>query len=332
MTLSSCPVPLVEQHDLVMLDLDGVVYRGPDPVPHAVDALERARTAGTRLAYVTNNASRTAAAAAQHLADLGVPDVGPDDVVTAAQAVVDLIAADLPSGSRVLVVGGPGLREPLAAAGLVAVGSADDDPVAVVQGFHPDVAWRDLAEATYAVAAGARYYASNLDLTVPTARGVAPGNGSLVSLVQQVTGVDPTVAGKPEPPLLRSTIARCDGTSPLMVGDRLDTDIRGAANVGVPSLAVLTGLSDAQTIADAEGDLRPSFVAPDLRGLLVAHPEVTVDGERARCADAEVRLDGDRVEVSGGEELHGLRAAVALAWACRDGSGRRVRLDGMMTP
>ncbi len=332
MTLSSCPVPLVEQHDLVMLDLDGVVYRGADPVPHAVGALERARAAGTRLAYVTNNASRTAAAAAAHLSELGVPEVGPDDVVTAAQAVVDLMAADLPAGSRVLVVGGPGLLEPLAAAGLEAVRSADDDPVAVVQGFHPDVAWRDLAEATYAVTAGARYYASNLDLTVPTARGVAPGNGSLVGLVRTVTGVDPTVAGKPEPPLLRSTIARCEGSTPLMVGDRLDTDILGAANVGVPSLAVLTGLSDPQTLADAEGDLRPSFVSPDLRGLLVPHPEVSVDGDVARCGGAEARLDGDRVRVGGDDDLHRLRAAVALAWACRDGSGRRVRLDGMMTP
>lgn len=331
MTLSSCPVPLVEQHDLVMLDLDGVVYRGADPVPHAVPALEQAKAAGTRLAYVTNNASRTAAAAATHLAELGVPGVGPDDVVTAAQAVVELMAADLPTGSRVLVVGGPGLLEPLAEAGLEAVRSADDDPVAVVQGFHPDVAWRDLAEATYAVAAGARYYASNLDLTVPTARGVAPGNGSLVALVRGVTGVDPTVAGKPEPPLLRSTIARCEGTSPLMVGDRLDTDIRGAANVGVPSLAVLTGLSDPQTLADAEGDLRPAFVAPDLRGLLVPHPDVVLDGDVARCGGAEARLDGDRARTTGDDPLHRLRAAVALAWACRDGSGPRVRLDGMMT-
>lgn len=332
MTLSSCPVPLVEQHDLVMLDLDGVVYRGADPVPHAVAALEQARSGGTRLAYVTNNASRTAAAAAEHLTDLGVPEVGPADVVTAAQAVVDLMAADLPHGARVLVVGGPGLLEPLAEAGLQAVRSADDDPVAVVQGFHPDVAWRDLAEATYAVTAGARFYASNLDLTVPTARGIAPGNGSLVGLVSTVTGVDPTVAGKPEPPLLRSTIARCEGSTPLMVGDRLDTDILGAANVGVPSLAVLTGLSDPQTLADAEGDLRPSFVAPDLRGLLVPHPEVTIDGSLARCGSAEARLDGDRVQVRGDDELHRLRAAVALAWACRDGSGRRVRLDGMMGP
>jgi HAD superfamily hydrolase (TIGR01450 family) len=331
-TLSTSPVPLAEQHDLVMLDLDGVVYRGQDPVPHAVDALEAAQKIGTRLAYVTNNASRTADDVAAHLSELGVPGVGTDDVVTSAQAVVDLMAADLDPGSRVLVVGGKGLLVPLREAGLVPVRSADDAPVAVVQGFHPDVAWRDLAEATYAVTAGARFYASNLDLTVPTARGVAPGNGSLVGLVESVTGVVPTVAGKPEPPLLRSTIARCGGTAPLMVGDRLDTDIRGAANVGVPSLAVLTGLSDVQTIADAEGDLRPSFVAPDLRGLLVAHGPIEVDGDRARCGSAEARLDGDTVRVDGDDAVERLRAGVALAWSCRDTSGRRVLVDARMTP
>ncbi len=332
MTLSTSPVPLIAQHDLVMLDLDGVVYRGDAAVPGAVDALSAAGAAGTRLAYVTNNASRTATTVAEHLRDLGIPGVDDADVVTAAQAVVDLMAADLPRGAKVLVVGGVGLTEPLEAAGLVAVRSADDDPVAVVQGFHPDLGWKDLAEATYAVTAGARWYASNLDLTVPTARGVAPGNGSLVNLVRTVTGVDPTVAGKPEPPLLRSTIARCQGKAPLMVGDRLDTDILGAANAGVPSLAVLTGLSDVQTIADAEGDLRPSYVAADLSGLLAGHPEVVVDGERARCGEVEARLDGDRVEVAAGDALHRLRAGVALAWTHRDRSGRRAILSGMMTP
>jgi len=329
-TLSTSPVPLAEQHDLVMLDLDGVVYRGQDPVPHAVDALDDARKAGAHLAYVTNNASRTAEAVASHLAELGVPAVETADVVTAAQAVVELMAADLPVGARVLVVGGEGLLVPLREAGLEPVRSAEDAPVAVVQGFHPDVAWRDLAEATYAVAGGARFYASNLDLTVPTARGVAPGNGSLVGLVRTVTGVDPTVAGKPEPPLLRSTIARCGGATPLMVGDRLDTDIRGAANVGVPSLAVLTGLSDAQTLADAEADLRPSYVAPDLRGLLVAHPEVELVPDGARCGAAVARVEDDVVRATGGEPVERLRAAVSLAWSCRDTSGRRLRLDGMM--
>jgi len=167
---------------------------------------------------------------------------------------------------------------------------------------------------------------------VPTARGVAPGNGSLVALVRGVTGVDPTVAGKPEPPLLRSTIARCGGTAPLMVGDRLDTDILGAANVDVPSLAVLTGLSDAQTLADAEGDLRPAYVAPDLRGLLQPHPPVSVDGAVAACGDARAQLDGDVVTTGPGDPLHRLRAAVALAWTHRDTSGRRAVLDDRMPP
>lgn len=117
-----------------------------------------------------------------------------------------------------------------------------------------------------------------------------------------------------------------------MVGDRLDTDVLGAANVGVPSLAVLTGLSDVQTVADAEGDLRPSYVAPDLRGLLVPHPAVEVDGRTATCADARAELDGDRVTVGPGEPLHRIRAAVALAWTHRDTSGRRAVLDERMTP
>lgn len=191
MTLSTAAAPLAELHDLVMLDLDGVVYRGPHPVPNAVDALADARGLGTHLAYVTNNASRTAGTVVEHLRSLGLAWVEPHDVVTAAQAVVELMAAELGPGARVLVVGGEGLLEPLEEAGFVAVRSADDEPAAVVQGFHPDVSWNDLAEATYAVAGGVPHYASNLDLTVPTARGVAPGNGSLVGLVRTVTGRPP---------------------------------------------------------------------------------------------------------------------------------------------
>ena len=180
MPLLTSDVPLCEAHDLVMLDLDGVVYVGADAVPGASDALELCVSHGARIAYLTNNAARPAGEVAQHLRDLGMPVHDDGEVVTSAQAVARMIAADLPSGSRVLVVGGPGLREPLEAAGLVCVDSAEDDPAAVVQGFHRDIGWRHLAEAAYAVAAGLPYYASNLDLSIPTPRGTAPGNGTLV--------------------------------------------------------------------------------------------------------------------------------------------------------
>lgn len=331
MSLASSPRPLSEVYDLAMLDLDGVVYVGPHAVPGAAEALAAARKAGMALAYVTNNASRPPTDIAAHLRELGMPEILDSDVVTSAQAVAHLIADAVPEGAEILVVGGQGLYEALAERGLRGTDALGSDTAAVVQGFHPDVSWRLLAEGTYAVNAGLPWFASNLDLSVPTARGIAPGNGAFVQLIANATGKRPTVAGKPEAALFTETTERVGGVKPLVVGDRLDTDIEGAASVGADSLAVLTGVSDLQTIADAEGKQRPSFVSTDLNGLLVPHTAVDLEGERARCGSATLRFHSGVVDVvTPGDDIEIIRAALTLAWTYRDRTGKSASLDGMM--
>jgi HAD superfamily hydrolase (TIGR01450 family) len=220
-----------------------------------------------RLAYVTNNASRTPEAVAGHLVELGLP-AGAEDVITAAQAVARLIAESVPPGAKVFMVGAEGLRTALLDFGLQLVSGAQEKPVAVVQGYRPDTSWTDLAEAAYAIEGGAAWYAANTDLTMPTARGIAPGNGAMVRAVAAAVGGWPTIAGKPEPALHRETMIRTGATRPLVVGDRLDTDIEGANRAGVDSLLVLTGVTDRRHLEEAPPQQQPTYAAPDLRALL----------------------------------------------------------------
>ncbi|MFF0415541.1 HAD-IIA family hydrolase [Kitasatospora sp. NPDC004745] len=313
--------PLTEAYDTALLDLDGVVYAGPNAVEHAVEALDAARTAGMRLAYVTNNASRPPRVVAAHLTELGVP-AEPGDVINSAQAAARLVAEKVPAGAKVLVVGGAGLEEALAERGLVAVRSLDEQPLAVVQGYDPSVGWAQLAEASYAVQQGLPWVASNTDLTVPTARGIAPGNGTLVAAVRAAAGVDPEVAGKPLPPMHRETVLRTGARRPLVVGDRLDTDIEGAFNGGVDSLLVFTGVTTPAQLLAAPVEHRPTYLAADLRGLLEPHPAVGREDGGAGCGgwvatagDGVLRLSG------GGDRWDGLRALCAAAWAALDADG-----------
>ncbi|MFV2121448.1 HAD-IIA family hydrolase [Streptomyces sp. Act-28] len=310
-------------YDTALLDLDGVVYAGGEAIAHAVEALDRARAGGMHLAYVTNNALRTPDAVAAHLTELGVP-AEPADVITSAQAVARLVADQLPRESRVLVVGGEGLRVALRERGLVPVESADDDPAAVVQGYGgPELPWGRFAEAAYAIARGVPWYASNTDLTIPGTRGIAPGNGAAVEVVRIATGAEPRVAGKPLPPMHRETILRTGARRPLVVGDRLDTDIEGAHNGGVDSLLVLTGVTTPAVLLAARPEHRPTYVDADLRGLLTGQPEVT--GSQAdgfRCGGWTASVDGDALALAGsGDPMDGLRALCATAWShAGDGS------------
>nr|WP_312886951.1 HAD-IIA family hydrolase [Actinocrinis puniceicyclus] len=266
--------PLASLYDTALLDLDGVVYRGKDAVPHAVPTLLSAADAGMHLAYVTNNASRTPDAVAAHLRQLGLP-AEPSDVVTAAQAVARLIAEQVPQGAPILVIGGEGLRQALLEHGLTLVDSAEDTPAAVVQGYRPDTSWKELAEAAYAVEQGVPWFAANTDRTMPTARGIAPGNGALVGAVAAATGTWPTVAGKPEPALHRETMIRTRARRPLVVGDRLDTDIEGANRAGVDSLLVLTGVTRLPDVRKAPEEQQPTYLAEDLRALLEPNRLIT---------------------------------------------------------
>src|ERR1700730_2526017 len=232
--------PLDTAYDVGLLDLDGVVYLGGTAIPGAAEALRKADAAGMRLAYVTNNAFRTPAAIAELLNSFGVP-AAIQDVVTSAQAAARLLAERLPAGAPVLVVGGSGLRLALRDRGLRPVSTAADQPRAVVQGYAPDVSYSMLAEGGLAVAAGALFVASNADLTLPTRHGAAPGNGSYIRVIATATGVEPLVAGKPEPPLHHESVLRTGAKRPLVVGDRLDTDIESAQRVGADSMLLPTG-------------------------------------------------------------------------------------------
>ena len=324
--------PLQEQHDVLLLDLDGVVYVGEGVVPRAAPALAAAVAAGARLAFVTNNASRTPDSVAAHLTRIGVP-ADADDVVTSAQAAAAVLGDRLPAGSRVLVVGGEGLRAALAAVGLTPVASADDDPAAVVQGFAPGVGWAQLLEGCVAVRAGVPWVATNLDLSIPTPRGPAPGNGALVQVVQQSTGATPEVTGKPWRPIMDEAVRRTGARRPLVVGDRLDTDIAGAVAAELPSLLVLTGVSAVRDLLAAPAGSRPTLVAADLDGLAAPHPGCEVGPDRWwRCGARAARVVGDDVQLdpssppagSGADEaLEALRAVTAAVWAAAgdDGAG-----------
>ena len=343
---------LAAGHDVALLDLDGVIYRGPDAVPGAAEALAAARDAGMRLAFVTNNASRSPSAIAAQLNRLGVP-ASAGDVVTSAQAAATLIAQRFPPGSPVLVAGAMGLRLALRERGLRPVSVAADRPVAVVQGYAPDMDYGLLAEAGVAVRDGAWYVATNADSTLPTPRGPQPGNGSLLQVIITATGVQPVVAGKPETPLHAESIARTGAQRPLVIGDRLDTDIEGAVRGGADSLLVLTGVSTAENVVLAPASRRPTYVAADLSGLLQPQPAVGPRGTHQRendqhgndqhgnghphhTAPAEsvvIRCGGWQARRSPGESpgleltgegawIDGLRALCAAAW-----SGEQVSED-----
>ncbi|MFI0479800.1 HAD-IIA family hydrolase [Actinomadura sp. 9N215] len=307
--------PLCEAYDVALLDLDGVVYVGRRPVPAAAESLAKARAAGQRLAFVTNNASRTPSAVAALLTDVGVP-ADADDVVTSAQAAARLLAERLPAGSEVLVVGGMGLRHALYAQGLRPVSTAAGRPAAVVQGFHPDVGYGLLSEGARAVSEGALFVGSNGDLTIPGGDGPPnPGNGSLLRVISSATGVEPIVAGKPERPLHQESVRRTGARRPLVVGDRLDTDIEGARNGDADSLLVFTGVTDPAHALTAPPHQRPTYLAADLGGLLVPHPETVREGDGHRCGGWTARRDGGAFTIDGsGAPYDGLRALASAAW------------------
>jgi HAD superfamily hydrolase (TIGR01450 family) len=304
--------PLAEAYDVGVLDLDGVVYIGHDPVPGAADALAKARAAGMRIAFATNNASRTPGATAALLTSLGVPAAA-EDIVTSAQAAARLLAERLPAGSKVLVVGAMGLRQALREAGLRPVSTAADSPAAVVQGHSPGTGYDLIAEGAQAVARGALFVASNADTTIPSRGGTPrPGNGSMIQVIRTATGVDPVVTGKPELPLHRETILRTGARRPLIVGDRLDTDIEGARGGGADSLLVLTGVTTPRELLAAPPERRPTYVAADLAGLLAPHPGVHSGAGGYSCGGWTV--SGTLEVTGGGDPIDGLRALCVAVW------------------
>jgi glycerol-1-phosphatase len=323
-TLLGSVEPLTHCFDVALLDLDGVVYIGPDAVPGAAAALDRARKDGLRLAFVTNNAARTPAAVADHLTELGVP-ANADEVITSAQAAAHYLADRLPPGAAVLVVGTTGLIEALRERGLRPVQQAEEDVAAVVQGYSPELNWKQLAEGAVAIRRGVPWVATNLDPTVPSPRGPLPGNGSMVAALRHATGVEPVATGKPDPTMHRESVQRAHADRPIVVGDRLDTDIEGANAVGCPSLLVLSGVTTAADLLAAAPALRPSYLGRDVSALLTPHPQLSVDGRAATCGRWQVRhadgvlilhgQGGDGPADGSADGLDPLRALCAAAWA-----------------
>lgn len=307
-------VPLISLFDALLADLDGVVYAGPHAIPGAIESLTQLSGLGVGLGYVTNNASRSPAQVAAHLRELGAP-ADDHQVVSSSQAAADLLASLLAPGSRVLITGSPALAAEIELVGLVPVYSQGEEPVAVVQGFNPEIGWKDLAEATYVVNAGALWVATNTDMSIPQARGIAPGNGTLVSAVAAATGQTPRVAGKPEAPLFHSAAKRLGAERPLVVGDRLDTDILGGNNAGFATVAVLTGVDTRQTILAARAAERPDYIISSLADLHRAYPEVTHDDGTYACGEATARVANGAVGIIGSpDSLDSWRAACAAWW------------------
>jgi glycerol-1-phosphatase len=306
---------LVDHYDALLVDLDGVVHLGDQPIPGAAAALEAARARGLKVAFVTNNAARTPDAVAATLVGYGV-DAAAGDVVTSSVVAAHLLAQRLPAGAPVLVVGGDGLREPLAAAGLTPVAAAEG-AAAVVQGWAPEVGWSQLAEAAVALRAGCPWVATNLDRTLPSPRGPLPGNGSMVAALVSASGREPESVGKPKPAMFTGAAAAISSARPLVVGDRLDTDIAGARAAGYASLVVLTGVSSPRDLLGAGPEERPDYLGRDLAALHARHAVPSVDGDGARCGGAAVTGAGDVSGDQGADGLDGLRAACALAWADR---------------
>jgi HAD superfamily hydrolase (TIGR01450 family) len=308
--------PLAERYDVALLDLDGVIYLGRSAIPGAAAALEQASAAGMRLTFVTNNASRTPSAVAAQLGELGVAATA-GDVVTSAHAAARLLAERLPRGAAVLVAGAASLRLAVAERGLRPVSVASERPAAVVQGYAPGIDYSLLAEAGLAVAAGALFVATNVDATLPTPRGRQPGNGSLVQVIVTATGQRPLVAGKPQAPLHHEAVARSGARHPLVVGDRLDTDIEGAVRAGSDSLLVLTGVSQPLDVVLAPPQQRPNYLADSVAGLLAPHPAVSRDGGGFRCGGWQAGWAGPgKLTVTGsGAPLDGLRAVCVAAWS-----------------
>jgi glycerol-1-phosphatase len=313
---------IAQEYDCLLIDLDGTVFRGAAPTDGAVQSLSEVHS---RKLYVTNNASRSPDEVAAHLRELGFSVTG-DDIVTSAQSAAHLLAGELPPDSPVLIVGTEALANEIATVGLQPVRRYDDNPVAVVQGLSTTIGWPDLAEAALAIRAGALWVAANVDPTLPTERGLLPGNGSLVAALRMATGAEPKVAGKPAPTLMTDAVARGDFRAALVIGDRLDTDIEGANAAKLPSLMVLTGVNTARDAVYAKPEQRPTYIGHDLRSL---HQDANLLAVRAQSG-WHVDIGDKAVKVSGngdddGDGLSIVRAVANAVWSTPfDGQPARI--------
>ncbi len=238
------PLDDLDAIEVVLCDLDGVVWLAHRPIPGSVDAVARIRASGRRVVFVTNNSASTDADVVAALGRVGIAADG--DVVTSAMAAASLIE----HGERVLVSGGQGIVEAVERRGAVAVPNSSPasltEPVdAVVAGIDFDFDYQRLNRVAGAVRGGARFVATNTDSTYPTAEGLLPGGGSLIAAIETASGVRAEVAGKPHRPMadVVRSLTGVPASAMLMVGDRLDTDGRFATELGASFALVRTGVT-----------------------------------------------------------------------------------------
>ncbi|CAB4331490.1 MAG: HAD-IIA family hydrolase [Actinobacteria bacterium] len=303
---------LADAYDAALFDLDGVIYIGRDAIPGVIDAINHVdRKTRMNLVYVTNNASRSSKAVAQHLCELGLRVLAAD-VVTAAQAGAALLATMIPRASRVFVLGSRDLLREVEMVGLIGSQDPDEKYVALIQGYWPDMPWRMLSQAAGVLHEGVPWVATNMDLTIPTEWGRAPGNGSVVNMMANVVGRFPdAVAGKPESPLMQQSIERARSRRPLVVGDRLDTDILGANNVGIDSVLVLSGVTTVNELLMAPEELRPTYLAWDASCLVAEQRGVVVEGPSVHLNDW--KIENGRL-MGSGDVLDAIRVSAVGVW------------------
>ena len=331
-------------YHLALLDLDGVVYRGADPVEHAAEGIDRAQTLGMRMAYTTNNASRFPHVVADQLRGFGLT-LDDGQVITSAVVAARMLRRHLQEGARVLVIGSDHLRDQIRLNGMVPVSKAADKPEAVIQAWYPELSWQDLAQAAFAIENGARYFTTNKDQTLPREGGMAPGNGAMLQPVILATGKQPEdSAGKPESAmydearwlLADSQEKIFDLDQCLPVGDRLDTDIEAANRGGYDSMVVLTGVARTHAILTAPARLRPTYLAEDLRGLTAPQPQPSKEADQIwHCGGQTAKVDDDghvtlRALEDGSDpisDLDAVRACACALWEYQDRGGDMDLLD-----
>ena len=257
--------PIVERFDAFLLDLDGVVYVGEEPLPNAVESLIRLRKAGKQLRFLTNNPRLTRIQLARRLTGMGV-EAHEEEIVTSGWATARYLRDEGISSAYVL--GSRGLISEVLEAGVEVV---DRGPCeAVVVGADDLVSYGHIRQATTAIFSGARFVATNADNTFPSPEGPLPGTGAIVAAVQTTTGAEPVVVGKPFSPMFDAALEGLDvgRERAVMIGDSPETDIEGARRAGIPG--VLVSRDDRRSA----NSLSANAVVPDLGGLF--DPEIEV--------------------------------------------------------
>jgi len=303
---------LAKDYDAALLDLDGVVYIGDDAVPAVIPTLnEMHQQFGIALTCITNNAARSPKVVAEHLQRLGL-QVTANDVVTSGQAAATELARLLPQGSDVFVLGSRDLADEVELVGLKPSQDPDKHYAAIVQGYWPDMPWRMLGLASKIINSGALWVGTNADWTIPTTFGTSPGNGTMIQALKIATGRAPAlIAGKPDSPLMYGAIDRTSAKQPLMIGDRLDTDILAANRINIDSLLVFSGVTDFMELFSATPELRPTYLAWDASGIADSHSAVSVDHGLVSLHDWRAAGDG----LSGhGDALDAIRVLAVAVW------------------